>query len=557
MMSGNIINIFQMQWLILLLVAEFPAQGIAQPRHHSQKKPNIILILTDDLGWKDLGAYGSTFYETPNIDQLAAEGMTFTDAYASSNVCSPSRASILTGQYPTHTGITDWIPGRQYNRGPMPFDELIPAPNDFNMDTTQVTIAEALKKASYGTFFAGKWHLGMSPSFYPKNQGFDVNKGGWAVGNPWAHGMGGYFSPYHNPRLSDGPKGQFLTDRLTTETIGYIKEKAKEDGSFFVELAFYAVHQRIQSKKKYIKKFKRKAHQLGLDTLQTFVKDAGWMQGQPGWHERVVQSNPVCAGLIYSVDENVGRIMDALKVLGIDDNTIVVFTSDNGGLSTAEGAPTSNYPLRYGKGWNYEGGIRVPLIIKWPGVTKPGSVCHFPVINTDFYPTFMQMAGLPLMPGQHVDGVSLVPLLKGKHSIDQPDLFWHYPHYSNQGGKPGGAIREGNWKLIQFYGDNHIELYNLRWDIEERRNVARTFPAKAAELLKKLNEWKRKTTAKMPIFNPYYNPYYYKVLVKKNNQRLEQYLVGYDTLFTKKEFGPRLFKPTHAHYLNQLVKNIY
>jgi arylsulfatase A-like enzyme len=502
----------------------------AQSSNSSQKKPNIIFLLTDDLGWKDLSAYGSTFDETPNLDRLAKEGMLFTDAYASCNVCSPSRSSIMTGQYPVHTGITDWITGRQTSTGPMPYDKLLPPSFSFNLDTTQVTIAEALKKGGYATFFAGKWHLGLTPQYWPENQGFDINKGGWAAGNPWAHGMGGYFSPYRNPRLTDGPKGEFLTDRLTTETIKFIKKKANEGKPFFADLSFYAVHERIQAKPEYIKKFKEKAHRMGLDTLLQFIKDAPWMQEEAGWKERVVQSNAVYAALLYSVDENVGRIMKVLKQLGIADNTIVVFTSDNGGLSTSEGTPTSNLPLRYGKGWNYEGGIRVPLIIKWPGVTKPNAVCRFPVINTDFYPTFLQMAHLPLMPRQHKDGVSMVPLLEGHASINQPLLYWHYPHYSNQGGGPSSAVREGNWKLIQFYTDNHVELYNLRADIEERRDLAKIFPDKAAVLLKQLNLWKKATHAKLPTLNPYYNDDY-KFLMQNKRETKKEFLSDYHKLF--------------------------
>lgn len=494
-------------------------------------KPNIIFILADDLGWKDLSVYGSTFDETPNLDKLASEGMRFTDAYASCNVCSPSRSSILTGQYPVHTGITDWIAGRQ-SAGPMPFDKLIALPFSYNLDTSEITIAETLKQNGYATFFAGKWHLGLSPRSWPLKEGFDVNKGGWAAGNPAAYGMGGYFSPYHNPKLEDGPKGEFLTDRLTTEAIEFIKEKSKENKPFFVDLSYYAVHEPIKAKQEYIEKFKKKAHLLGLDTLTTFLKDAPWMQNQPDWGERIVQSNPVYAALLYSVDENVGRIMTLLEKLNISKNTIIIFTSDNGGLSTSEGAPTSNLPLRYGKGWNYEGGVRIPLIVKWPGVAKGGSICHFPVVNTDFYPTFLQMAGLPLMPEQHKDGVSLLPLLQDEKIIDQPVLYWHYPHYSNQGGTPSSAIREGDWKLVQFYEDNHVELYNLQTDIEERRDLSGTLAGRTADMLQLLNAWKKQTDAKIPILNPFYNADY-KKLMQKSNETWKQFISNYHTIFGK------------------------
>jgi arylsulfatase A-like enzyme len=367
--------------------------------------------------------------------------------------------------------------------------------------------------------------------------------------------MGGYFSPYHNPKLSDGPKGQFLPDRLTSEIIKFIKKEAREGQPFFADLSFYAVHEPIQAKQKYVEKFKRKARRLGLNHLKQFIRHhsshgpAGWMQH---WSERIVQDNPVYAGLIYSVDQNVGRILATLKKLGIARNTIVVFTSDNGGLSTlgTPHAPTSNLPLRYGKGWTYEGGIRVPLIIKWPGVTKPESVTHFPVINTDFYPTFLQAAGLSPMPKQAIDGKSLVPLLKGKQSIDQPALYWHYPHYHGGGASPESAMRAGNWKLIQFYNDNHVELYNLRTDIEERHDLADVLPERTAKMLHQLNNWKRKTRAKIPKLNPFYNPGYRKV-INQDHESYRKYLKEYRSLFGKDTYRPTFVKKLSKKYHKQ------
>jgi arylsulfatase A-like enzyme len=499
-------------------------------------RPNIILVLVDDLGWRDLGVYGSSFDETPNLDRLASEGMRFTDAYAASPICSPSRSSIMTGRYPTRTGITDWIVGRQNQEGPEPGNRLLAQPFNFNLDTAEVTIAEALRQGGYSTFFAGKWHLGLSEPYWPKNQGFDVNKGGWAAGNPKDYGMGGYFSPFHNPRLPDGPAGEFLTDRLTSEAIGYIRQRKDPAKPFFVELSFYAVHTPIEAKPEYIEKFKAKAHAMGLDSVEQFVRDS-WMG--PNGKERIVQGNPVYAGLLYSVDENVGRIMAALRQMRIADNTILVFTSDNGGLSTSEGSPTSNAPLRYGKGWNYEGGVRIPLIIRWPKTIAPGTLCRFPVVNTDLYPTFLQMAGLALMPEQHKDGVSMMPLLKGAGGIDQRVLYWHYPHYSNQGGGPSSALRAGDWKLVQFYEDDHVELYNLSWDLEERHDLADAFPRKTAELLELLNAWKKQTNAKIPLVNPYYNPGYREV-IKERQESFRQYLRQYDTLFDRQLYNPQL-----------------
>lgn len=506
----------------------------------SDSRPNIILIVADDLGWKDLSVYGSTFNETPTLDSLAAQGVRFTDFYASCNVCSPSRSSIMTGQYPVHTGITDWITGRQNGGGPMPWDKLIAPPFTFNLDTADVTIGEALRQGGYATMYAGKWHLGLSAAYWPENQGFDVNKGGWAAGNPRAHGMGGYFSPYHNPKLPDGPTGEFLPDRLGTEVISFIEEKAREKKPFFVDLSFYAVHQPIEAKKEYIEKFKRKAHVMGLDTVEPFVKDAAWMENNRGWQERVIQSNAVYAALLYSVDENIGRIAATLRKLGIDRNTVILFTSDNGGLSTAEGAPTSNYPLRYGKGWNYEGGVRVPLIVSGSAVTAKGTLCRFPTVNTDLYPTLLQVAGLPLRPSQHMDGVSLLPLLKGGASIAQPAIYWHYPHYSNQGGTPGAAIREGDWKLVQYYDDGHAELYNLQYDIGERRDLSRAFPARTAAMVEQLNRWKKDSHASMPTLNPYYNPDYKELMGE--GETMKQYLSGYHRLFTPDQYDSTLNK---------------
>ena len=500
-------NINQIIALILLMGITFATQAQKKvSQKNIAEKPNVIFILVDDMGWKDLGVYGSTFYETPNINTLASQGMQFMDAYASSPVCSPSRSSIMTGQYPVNTGITDWIPGANRFRKSQPDLKLIEQPFVDNLPKSNTTLGQAFKNNGYATCYAGKWHLGESQEYWPEDEGFDYNYGGWAAGNPRAGGMKGYFSPYNNPKLKDGPKGEFLTDRLTTETINFIKKEVKEGKPFFADLSFYAVHEPVEAKKEYIEKFTEKAHRLGLDTMQQFVKDADWMKGHPSWKERMVQADPVYAGLIYTVDENVGRIMATLKELGIDNNTIVVFTSDNGGLSTAERSPTTNYPLRYGKGWNYEGGVRIPLIIKWPGVTTPGTVCDYPVVNTDYYPTFLEMAGLPQMPQQTRDGVSMVPLLKGEKSFSQKVIFWHYPHYGDQGGSPASSIREGDWKLIQFYYDNHVELYNLRTDIEERRDLSKALPERTAALTEQLNLWKKETNAKIPLINPYYNP---------------------------------------------------
>ncbi|MHC4736738.1 MAG: sulfatase, partial [Planctomycetota bacterium] len=404
----------------------------------SGRQPNFVFFLIDDMGFKDIGCNGSTFYETPNIDKLAKDGMRFTDAYAACPVCSPTRASIMTGKYPVRLNLTDYLVGRR--RG-----KLIPPEYIHQMPLEEVTIAESLKEAGYATCFIGKWHLGDKP-YWPEHQGFDINIGGTRSGMPR-----NYFWPKWrgNPPIQ-GRAGEYLTDRLTDEALKFLE--GKKDKPFLLYLSHYAVHIPLQAKKDMIEKYKAKA-------AKRLAKEPRFLpEGRS--KVRQVQDHPVYAGMVESVDESVGRVMKKLEDLGVADNTVVIFMSDNGGLSTAEGLPTSNLPLRAGKGWLYEGGIREPMIIKWPGVVKPNSVCSEPVTSTDFYPTMLEMADLPLKPKQHVDGVSLVPLLKGKEKLERNAIFWHYPHYGNQGGSPGGAVRAGDYKLIEFYEDNRAELYN-------------------------------------------------------------------------------------------------
>ncbi len=447
------------------------------------RMPNFVFFLIDDMGWRDAACYGSTFYETPNIDRLAASGMRFTDAYAACPVCSPTRASILTGKYPARLNLTNFIPGYRIGR-------VIPPKYLHHLPLEEVTVAEALKEAGYATCFIGKWHLG-GKGYLPTRQGFDINIGGDQRGHPPT-----YFSPYRNAFLPDGPRGEYLTDRLTDEAVKFIE--ANRQKPFFLYLSHYAVHTPLQSKSDKTRKYQAKAASLPAP------KGPKW--GREGARRvRLVQDHPVYAGMVESTDDSVGRVLDTLERLGLADNTIVFFMSDNGGLSTSEGHPTSNVPLRAGKGWLYEGGIREPMIIRWPGVTKPGSVCSVPVTSTDFYPTILEMAGLPLRPKQHCDGVSLVPLLRGATSLPRKAIFWHYPHYGNQGGFPGGAVRCGDWKLIENYEDPHVELYNLRDDISERNDLAPRMPGKAAELKQMLAEWRKAVGAKMPKANPNYS----------------------------------------------------
>ncbi len=462
-------------------------------RHDTmRRKPSFVFFLVDDLGWKDLGCYGSTFYETPNIDRLAAQSMRFTNAYAACPVCSPTRASILTGKYPARLRTTDYFGAPQPDTVDKHWTKdkpLLPARYDDRLPLGEVTIAEALKEHGYATFFAGKWHLGPE-GYWPEDQGFDVNKGGCDRGGPY--GGKKYFSPYGNPRLPDGPDGEHLPDRLATETCRFIE--VGKDRPFLAYLSFYSVHTPLMAREDLKAKYEEKAKQ---------VKHEGLDWGKEGEREvRFVQDHAVYAGMVEAMDQAVGKVLDALDRLDLAKDTVVFFMSDNGGLSTSEGHPTCNLPLRAGKGWLYEGGIREPMIVRWPGVTVAGSVCEEPVISTDFYPTMLDMAGLPLKPDQHVDGRSMRPFLQQTNRPDRRAFYWHYPHYGNQGGSPGGAVRVGDCKLIEFYENGRVELYNLRDDLGERNDLAAAMPDKAAELKQMLHQWRSEVGARMPTPNP-------------------------------------------------------
>lgn len=461
------------------------------PLQAAQKKSrtNFLFILVDDLGWTDLGCNGSTFYETPNVDRLCSEGMKFTDAYAACPVCSPTRASILTGRYPARLKITDYInPGggnqpEKWKRN----TRLLPARYADRLPHDEVTLPETLKEAGYATFFAGKWHLGPE-DFLPTDHGFDVNKGGREMGGPY--GGKKYFSPYGNPYLEDGPDGEHLPDRLASETVKFIK--ANHDKPFLAYLSFYSVHTPLMTRADLKEKY--------LEKRKGAPKEAWGKEGSR--KVRLVQNHAVYAGMVEAMDQAVGKVLGTLRDLGLDKNTVVIFMSDNGGLSTSEGHPTSNLPLRAGKGWLYEGGIREPMFIKWPGITKPGSLCSEPVTSTDFYPTMLEVAGLAQRPEQHLDGVSLAPLLRGEKTVSRDALYWHYPHYGNQGGSPGAAVRAGRWKLIEFYEDHRVELYNLKEDLEEKNDLAAANPEKAEGLRKMLHTWLREVGAEAPKTNP-------------------------------------------------------
>jgi len=460
--------------------------------HLSAKRPNIVFIFIDDMGWRDAGFMGSEYYETPNIDKLASQGMVFTNAYANAANCAPTRACLLTGQYTPRHGV--YTVGSSA-RGNSQDRRLIPVANDTTLDAHHTTIAEALKPAGHVSASMGKWHMGDDPELGPIGQGFDVNIGGGSKGSPYG---GRYFSPYKNPYLPDGPDGEYLTDRLTNEAISFIE--ANRSKPFFLYLPHYAVHTPLQAKSDLISKYENK----------------------PPWNGH---DNPTYAAMIDSVDQSVGRIMEKLDELRLTDNTVVFFFSDNGGY----GGATSMQPLRGFKGMFYEGGIREPMIVRWPGKVRPGSTCDVPVISTDFFPTILEMADIKRDPASRepkpaaliLDGESIVPLLEGRTNLNRQAIFWHFPAYL-QGNYPGsrdnkfrtrpvGVVRKGKWKLLQYFEEwvldggwstidtnNAIELYDLANDISETTNLANVNKAKRNELLNLLTGWQNSIGAPVP-----------------------------------------------------------
>lgn len=439
-------------------------------------KPNIIVIVADDLGWKDLGFMGSDYYETPNLDRLAHEGMSFTNAYAGAANCAPSRACMLSGLNTPRHGIYT-VAGS--DRGNKKARKIIPTPNREVLPDTIYTLAEMLRDNGYVTGTFGKWHLGDDPT----TQGFHVNFGGNHQGSP---GKGGYFSPYSIKNIPDGREGEYLTDRVTSEALRFVRNY--RDTAFFLYLPFYAVHTPIMGKKELVEKFKKKTGSNGQD-------------------------RPDYAAMIASVDENVGRLLHVIDSLGIRENTILFFTSDNGGIRDI----SYQDPLRAGKGSYYEGGIRVPLIIRWPGSVQPGSTSDEPVTNMDFYPTIQAM--IDASPAKtFLDGDDITPVLHGK-SFHERSLFWHFPIYlqayneKEDDGRdplfrtrPGSVMRKGQWKLHEYFEDGAVELYDLAHDPGERHNLARENPAKADELLAELRAWRQRTHAPVPQEpNPYYD----------------------------------------------------
>jgi len=440
-------------------------------------KTNVVLILIDDLGWNDVGCYGSDYYRTPHIDALAREGMRFTDGYAACNVCSPSRAAILTGKNPARLLLTQWLPGGRWNART---NRLREGRYLSNLPLKEVTIAETLREAGYQTAFMGKWHRGTKTYYYPRHQGFDINIAGRDYGAP-----GSYFYPFTGkwkiPTTGQtlkketpiaGRKGDYLVDRLAEEAERFIRSTA--DKPFFLMLSHYAVHAPLQGKPDKTARY---------ETVATDDR-----QGKPAY-----------AAMVESVDESVGRVMKTLRELKLDERTLVIFTSDNGGFAKA----TDNSPLRANKGSNYEGGLRVPFIIRWPGRTAPGSVSGEPVIGMDLYPTILEATDLPQRPHQHLDGKSLVPVLTGESGLDRNAIYWHYPHYNQHPSSfPSGAIRAGDWKLIEAFETGKLSLFNLKKDIGETKDLASSEPEKVARLHRQLKSWRGEVGADPMRPNP-------------------------------------------------------
>lgn len=519
--------------LVCITLATLCCRGV---QAQANKKMNVIFYLVDDLGWTDLGYEGSSFYETPNIDGFSKKGVRFSQAYAACHVCSPSRASILTGEYPARLHLTDWLPGRK----DFAFQKLKNVEPVQHLPYNAKPLPQVLKENGYRTAIYGKWHLGED-SNSTQRQGFDVHVPDYNKG--WPNGT--YFSPYNMKGLEGGPNGEYLTDRLTKEALNWVEKN--KDQPFFLYLAQYAVHDPIQGRGDLVVKYEKKKNQLAKTAQPPFIlegnpDDPGYtpaaMQAGDTAHngyrvypDRTVkikqrQDNPQFAAMVECMDENFGRVLAKLKELGLEDNTIVIFFSDNGGMSAANfGNParkvspleldkaysTSNLPLRGGKGWMYEGGIREPLLIYWPGQKGQGAVSEVPVTSTDFYSTILDMVGIDPKPrgSNGLDSRSMVPVLKGDNAgiekLKQQPLFWHFPHYSNHGAQsPGGAVRLGDYKLIEYYENNTVQLYNLKTDPGEQHDLVKAEPAKAKELTALLHSWRKEVGAEMPVANPKY-----------------------------------------------------
>jgi arylsulfatase A-like enzyme len=485
-------------------------------KNKEEDKPNIIFFLVDDLGWSDLGCYGSSYYETPNVDRFAREGVRFTSAYSACHVSSPTRASILTGKYPATLHLTDWLPGRPDS----PSQMLTVPPFNQHLPYGEITLAEALKDFGYTTGIYGKWHLGDDPST-PLAHGFDIRVPEGEFGRR-------YYAPFDIKGLAC-KEGDYLTDRLTDEALAFIDNN--KERPFFLYLSHFAVHNPLEGRKDLVEKYREKLERTPVMETLPYVLEGNPDDPDPvtpeeaaillrdkeyeGFYDlpnRMIkikqhQDNEVYAAMVESMDKSFGRVLSRVKELGLDDNTIIIFFSDNGGRAngTSTNTSTSNLPLRGGKGWLYEGGIRVPLIVKWPEHGKTGHECDESVISIDFYPTILEMTGCPLPEEQEIEGVSLVPLLKGKRNLARAAIYWHFPHYSNHGRQsPGGAIRKGDLKLIEYYENNTVQLFNIKEDIGEQHDISGSNPETVNELRTMLHTWRESVNAQMMGKNPDY-----------------------------------------------------
>lgn len=462
----------------LQTVSAISSASICAPCVWSQpaldKKPNVVMFYVDDLGWRDVGYMGSDYYDTPNVDRLASEGMVFSNAYACAPNCAPSRACLMTGQYSPRHGI--YTVGTS-ERGKTENRKLIPIKNNTVLASEKLTIAKMLKQAGYKTCHAGKWHLGSGENSGPEVMGFDVNIGGNHAGAPRS-----YFSPYKNKNLPDGPEGEHITDRITTDSIEFIQQN--KDHPFFLYLSFYAVHTPLQAKEdlkaKYEKKPKGERH-----------------------------NHTTYAAMVENTDTNIGRVLSTLDQLGLRDNTVVMFFSDNGGYGPA----TTMKPLRGAKGMLYEGGIRVPLTVRYPGIVQAGSTCDTPVIGVDFFPTIQDITQSQSDGNHELDGESMLPLLTQSGSLKRDSIYWHFPAYLEAYKKsmgpwrttPAGAIRQGDFKLIEYFEDHKLELYNLKNDIGETNDLSQSMPDVVSRLHQQLKDWRNDTGAPVPTKrNPEY-----------------------------------------------------
>jgi len=439
-------------------------------------KPNVIFILVDDLGWTDLSSYGSTFYQTPNIDSLAYNGAQLKNAYAACHVCSPTRASILTGKYPATLHLTDYIPGKTN-----PDSKYSPPVWKKCLDTNEITIANIFKANNYKTAHVGKWHLGKDPIYWPEHQGFDLNIGGWSAGQPLKNkkkGYNGYFSPFGNPRIQHRKNGEYLTTRLTDEAITFIRQN--QDTPFFLNLWYYSVHTPLQAEQDKFQKYEK-------------IKD-----------DSNNHNNPVYAAMLEQLDVQIGKLMKTLRDLNLEENTLIVFTSDNGGLvgnhKRFKENITSNYPLRSGKGDMYEGGVRVPGIIYFPKKIKSKKIAT-PIISIDYLPTLIDFLDLKITAASTFEGRSFSALLQGDADLKSRPLYWHYPHYHTEGAVPYSAILYNDFKLIHNLENDSLELYNLKKDIGEQENLAHSNTAMTKKLFNMLNDWKQGVKAQNPLIN--------------------------------------------------------